>query len=274
MTKLCTPWHFWTFKESQLQHFQDTRNGSENMSRQVPADHSEKWRLWANGMWPTCPSEFCPSRRLRTCFQLVTSSPLSTSQRTLDAKESRTLGVRSAELPVFWWTPSGLLWSNIFRLKKFLDHPCFKCLILLPLPQVSMPLVACCAANQSLPLSYSLKSLKSETSKKSYFIHFPNHFLIWKHLMISNHVTWKVCRVHFFELSFQGRIASATWIFSHLGVAGDGIGFLIATGHCQSPAILAGPVTMGSTLCSGDARVNLKYQSSLGLKIFLADWSM
>ena len=35
---------------------------------------------------------------------------------------------------VFWWTPSGLIWSNFFRLKKLLDNPCFKCLILLPLP--------------------------------------------------------------------------------------------------------------------------------------------
>ena len=63
------------------------------------------------------------------------------------------------------------------------------------------------------------------------------------------------------SLSFQGGIASATWIFSHLGVAGDGIGFLIVTGHCQSRAILAGPVTMGSTLCSGDARVKVEVSS-------------
>ena len=117
-------------------------------------------------------------------------------------------------------------------------------------------LAACCAAIQSLPPSYSLKSLESETSKKS-FIHFPNYAVI-SDSMVPNHVTWKVCRVHFFELSFQGRIASATWIFSHLGVAGDGIGFLIARGHCQSPAILAWPVTMGSTLCSGDARVKVE----------------
>ena len=153
---------------------------------------------------------------------------------------------------VFWWTPSGLIWSNFFRLKKLIDNPCFKCLILLPLPLGCM---LCC--KPSLPPSYSPKSLSLKHQRRVASFTFLI-ILSCSDLMIPNHVTWKVGRVHFFQLRFQGRIASATWIFSHLGVAGDGIGFLIARGHCQSPAILAWPVTMGSTLCSGDARVKVE----------------